>query len=99
MGGLRLGVYQDKILPIAYGVPLALFVWLRHRGLLWLTVAAFTVVSAAKFFWVLPSRAPGEFSLAFRVFDFVLLQIDLLLIGAVVHALIDLRARMETHNA
>ena len=38
MGLLRLVVFPHRIIPIAYGLPLILFVWLQHRGLLWFTV-------------------------------------------------------------
>ena len=99
MAGMRLVMLQDKVLPIAYGVPLVLFVWLRNRRLLWFTVAAFTVISITKFFWVLPVQATGELSFRYHLLDFALIQVDLLGIAAVVHALIDLRARMEARNA
>jgi PAS domain S-box-containing protein len=99
MAVLRLIVFHDRVMPVAYGVPLVLFVWLRHRGLLWLTVAAFTAISFVKFFWILPSDAPGGFDFATRLLNFAIIEADLFLIAIVMHALIEARSRLETRTA
>src|SRR4051794_13814739 len=99
MATLRLVLFGDKLLPIAYGVPLLVFVWLRHRGLLWFTVASFTVISVVKFFWMLPRSHSAEISAAFRYADFIIIQIDLLIVGSVMHWLVVARERIEQRNA
>jgi PAS domain S-box-containing protein len=96
MALLRLVLLHYKVVPIAYGVPLVLFVWLRHRALLWFTVAAFTVISVAKFFYVLPTASA---SMQDRILDFTLVQLDMMLIACVMHLLIDARDRIEQHAA
>src|SRR4051812_11084804 len=58
MTALRLVVFPHKVVPIAYGVPLILFVWLRNRPLLWFSVVAFTCISLVKFFFTLPLSGP-----------------------------------------
>jgi signal transduction histidine kinase len=92
---LRLVIFPHRLVPIAYGVPLMLFVWLRHRGLLWFTVSAFTVISVIKCFVVLPEDGPERFSLGIRVVDFVMIEVDMLFIAAAMHWLIDARERLE----
>jgi hypothetical protein len=95
MAVLRLVIFPHKVVPIAYGVPLILFVWLRHRGLLWFTVAAFTAISVIKFFFALANENPENITLGIRLFDFILIQIDLIFIGGAMHWLIDARDRLR----
>lgn len=94
MAALRLVAAPDKVLPIAYGVPLLLFVWLRQWTLLWVTVAAFSVISFVKFFWVLPAGgAPIDRSE--QLLYFLLIELDLVIVAAAMHWLIDARGRIE----
>jgi signal transduction histidine kinase len=99
MALLRLILFPHRVMPIGYGVPLILFVWLRHRGLLWFTAAAFTVISIVKFFVALPTNASASAAAAERMVDFLLVQIDLFLIAAAMHWLIDARDRLEARAA
>jgi signal transduction histidine kinase len=99
MAVLRLLIFPHKVVPIAYGVPLILFVWLRHRGLLWFTVGAFTVISVIKFFVALPANDPENVSPTLRLVDFLLIQVDLVFIAAAMHWLIDARERLESRAA
>src|SRR5436305_9870139 len=46
---LRLVIYNDRLLPIGFGVPLVLFGWLRSRRYLWVTAAAFIGITFVKF--------------------------------------------------
>ena len=97
MAALRLGMFPDRILPIAYGIPVVLFVWLRQRPLLWLAVLAFTAISTVKYFWALPRSGAG-YGTGTLLFNFALTQVDLLVIAAVAHALIVARERLEHRN-
>jgi signal transduction histidine kinase len=97
MAALRLIAVPHKVLPIAYGVPLLVFVWLRQRALLWFTVAAFSVISLAKFFWMLPAQAPA-IGPTERLLDFLIIELDLFVIAAVMHWLIDARDRIEQRS-
>jgi signal transduction histidine kinase len=100
MSVLRVGIFPHKVVPIAYGAPLILFVWLRHRGLLWFTVVAFTVLSVVKCFYFLPTGVgPEEVGLPIRLVDFIMVQVDLLFIAAAMHWLIDARDRLEARAA
>ena len=98
MALLRLGLFPRQILPIAYGIPVVLFVWVGRRGLLWLAVLAFTLISTVKYFWLLPRSGDPAHTAAALAFNFLLTQVDLLVIAAAVHALIAARERIEGHN-
>src|SRR5215217_6706831 len=53
MAYLRLRVYGDRVAPIGYGIPLALFLLLRSRTWMWASAAAFAVLSFVASFYVL----------------------------------------------
>lgn len=50
MAYLRLVIYPDRIVPLAYGIPLLLLMWRRDLRLLWVTSAAFAVILASKWY-------------------------------------------------
>src|SRR5687768_3118931 len=54
MSVVRLGIFGHRIMPIAFGMPLIVFVWVRDRRLLWATVAIFALVTLIKYIFILP---------------------------------------------
>src|SRR5438034_5035263 len=90
MAWLRLFLLPHRIIPIGYGVPLIVFVWLRDRRILWITAACFAIISVIKFM----RMPPGVENI--RV-DSVFLLVDLVVITAVVHTVITVRSRI-THG-
>src|SRR3954468_18064672 len=97
---LRLVVYNDRLLPIGFGVPLVLFGWLRSRRYLWLTAAAFIAITFVKFLNVLPKH-PGHVLLTptEQVVDSVLVTADVLLVALIIHMLIGAREWLVWRNA
>ncbi len=98
MALLPLWIFPQKVLPIGYGIPLILLAWVRRRALLWFAVAAFTVITAVKFFVILPPRAGDSLTGGMIPLDFALVQLDLFVIVGAVHALIVARERIEQRN-
>ena len=98
----RLGIYQHRVLPIAFGVPLVLFGWVRSRRYLWVAALAFFLITLIKFFLV-ESLGPDEggpsLPLAHRAIDAVMVSADMFLIAIVVHVLIGVQDRIERRNA
>jgi PAS domain S-box-containing protein len=87
---IRLGLFSHRVMPIAFGMPLVTFVWLRDRRLLWLTVCAFAATTIAKYSWLPPilDERGVSISAAARWTDTVLILLDLLVIAIVLHVLI-----------
>lgn len=90
MSAVRLGAFGHRVMPIAFGMPLIAFIWLRDRRLLWGTVAIFVLVTIIKYAFVLPIEdemghglSPTE-----RVVDVALVLVDLFVIAAVLHVFI-----------
>src|SRR5690348_10343449 len=99
MAVLRLVLLPDRVVPIGYGVPLVIFVWLRDRRLLWATTLAFLAVSAVKLFGLLPRNPVVPIAgTHLAVLDFMLLVVDLMVVAAVVHAVISSRQRLEQRH-
>jgi PAS domain S-box-containing protein len=98
MALVRLVLFRHRVVPVGYGVPLILFVWLRQRPLLWLSVAAFTAMSLVKFYFLLPSHAPQVADQSLRAYDFITIEVDLLVIAGIVHTLTLIRERIEDRN-
>ena len=97
MAVLRLVVLHDTRLPIAYGVPLVLNLWLRSRTTLWTMTASFVAIAVVKHLWVLPA-AGGDPHYSARV-ALALTAFDTLLIAGVLHAFIGARLGAEEQNA
>src|SRR6266536_3111984 len=87
MAWLRLYLLPHRIIPIGYGVPLVVFIWLRRPRLLWATASCFAVISFIKLLILAPEATQGV-ARHYLVGDFLLLLIDVLVITAVVHAVI-----------
>src|SRR5690349_9292251 len=54
MSAVRLGWWGHRVMPIAFGMPLLVFVWIRDRRLLWVTVAIFGATTVFKYFLFAP---------------------------------------------
>jgi hypothetical protein len=90
----RLRLMADVSLPVGYGLPVILFVWLSDRRFLWATTACFAAMSAIKFYHILPDDP----HILGHGTDLSMQLADLLLIAAVVHVLIGLRRDVESQN-
>jgi PAS domain S-box-containing protein len=101
MAMMRLGVFGHRVMPIAFGMALVVFMWLRDRRLLWLTAVVFAATTIVKYVWVLPiyNASGAESPFGERMFDMSLVLFDLLLISFVVHVLIGARDALERRNA
>ena len=51
---LRLDVLADRLIPLAYGLPLLICIWFRDVRLLYAIAVGLTVISPVKIFYVLP---------------------------------------------
>src|SRR5438876_12432921 len=76
----RLWVNPDRVAPIGYAVPLALFLLLGSRTWMWISTAAFAVISYVKNLHVLPnsgSSAPwahaGGVAFAYVMLDLLVI--------------------------
>src|SRR5437868_15038251 len=88
MAAMRLGVFGHRVMPIAFGMALVVFLWLRDRALLWFTVFVFAATTVAKYlFGPIYARDGGSLPLPERLFDMALVLIDLFVIAGVVHVL------------
>src|SRR3954464_10034984 len=94
MAVFRLRVMSDVSLPIGYGIPIILFVWLCDRRFLWVTAACFTAISATKFYRILPEDP----HILGRGTDLAMQVLDLAFVATVVHVVIGLRRNVEDHN-
>src|SRR5215212_2760919 len=101
MALMRLGVFGHRVMPIAFGMALIVFMWLRDRRLLWLTASIFAVTTVVKYSVLLPIyHASGdEATFGERMFDMTLVLFDLAVIATVVHLLIGARDKLERRNA
>jgi len=101
MAAMRVGMFGHRVMPIAFGMGLVVFIWLRDRVLLWITVAIFVLTTLYKYLFLLPiyGGLGGPESLGGRMVDMSLVLIDLFVIGSVVHVLIGARAGLEQQNA
>lgn len=82
---LRLVIFPDRIVPLAYGLPLLLFIWRRDRELLWWMASALAAILVTKVV-LLASSVPS--SLGETLF-FGALQLGGILVPAcVIHILI-----------
>lgn len=96
---VRLWLFPHQVLPVAFGLPLLAFVWLRDRRYLWATVAAFAAIVLIEFFFILPEATNGSPPVARRILDAILILLDLLFVAMIVHGLIGARLRLERQNA
>jgi PAS domain S-box-containing protein len=96
MAWIRLWVVGDRVVPIGYGVPLIVFIWLKDRRLLWMTAGLFAILTLIKIFVVLPAQ-PAAVK-AHPEMDAMMIILDLLVITSVVHVLISSRRRLERSN-
>jgi PAS domain S-box-containing protein len=60
MVSLRLLLYPDRIVPLAYAVPLLIALWHRNRRLLWAMAACYAVSATYKILWGLPDDYFGH---------------------------------------
>src|SRR6476659_7571788 len=95
MAWMRLHLLSDRMIPIGYGVPLCLFLLTNNRMLLWITAAAFAVISYLKIFYVLPAHDPHNLWRGREWFALTLDIFDLVAIAAIVHLLVGARLRRE----
>ena len=93
---MRLGLFGHRIMPIAFGMALIVFLWLRDRRLLWITVAIFAATTVFKYaFGPIYTQGGEPAPLSERLFDMALVLLDLFVIAAVVHVLIGAREKLE----
>src|SRR3954468_22138000 len=86
MAALRLVVLHDWLLPVAYGVPLVLNLWLRRRDTLWTMALSFMAIAGIKNAVILGPIAFG--SRQDQLAAVGLIWFDTLVIAAVLHAFI-----------
>lgn len=60
MAYLRLAVYPDRFVPLAYGLPLLICVWRRDLRLLWGTTGALLAILLSKLFTLLAADRPDS---------------------------------------
>jgi PAS domain S-box-containing protein len=101
MAAVRLGLFWHRVMPIAFGVPLVVFVWLRDRRLLWLTVATFAGVTILKYALFTPISEGSDTAIAplERFVDVSLVLVDLLVISLVVDLVIRHADKLERRHA
>lgn len=81
---MRLGILvSDRPLPLSFALCLLTFVWIRRKGLLWITSAGFVVVAAYERYFVFTSNPFDS-----RTLDLILLTISIAAFSAVMHLLI-----------
>jgi PAS domain S-box-containing protein len=98
MAWIRLDLFPDRLLPIGYGVPLCLFLWARDRRLMWISAAAFAVLSYIEIYVVLPRHRTESMWNSSPNLAYVLTIVDLLVIATVVHLLLSFRERWQRAN-
>src|SRR2546423_10441943 len=78
MAVVRLGVFQGRVMPIAFGMPLVVFVWVKDRRLLWLTAAIFaaTTIVEYAFFTPIHNAAGATLTPAERFLDVAMVLLD-----------------------
>jgi PAS domain S-box-containing protein len=93
---VRLAWLGNTFLPIAYGMPLVLNLWLRHRPALWAMTAGFLAIAAVKNVVLLP---PAMLDAPHRWEALALIAFDTLVIAAVVDAFLAARLAADRRNA
>ena len=93
---LHLAPEHSTLLPIAYGMPLLVCLWFRRQLIVWAMVAAFTVISAMQYARM-PERDP--IFIQSRWAAFLLVELDMVVIAAVLHYLIGMRHALEGRNS
>jgi signal transduction histidine kinase len=97
---IRLILWPNRMTPIGYGVPLIMFLWLRDRRVLWFSSIAFIVISAIEIFILLRATNPSYHdSPSYCVLAFLMVVVDLLILTAGVHYLLDARDQLLAQNA
>jgi PAS domain S-box-containing protein len=96
VAGLRLGLERTTLIPIAYGVPLLVCLWMQSRPLLWVMAAALSLIGAAYFIRLAPSQIPPGTN---RLIDFIIVELDTFTIAAVFHLLIGSRIALGDRNS
>ena len=100
MAWLRLVMFPNRMTPIGYGVPLILFAWLGDRRVLWACAAVFVAISAVEVFYVVPMHNPMyRTTPGYSTIALFLVIVDLLVISASVHWLINARSGLVSRNA
>src|SRR5947209_8766965 len=89
---VRIGLEHKTILPIAYGMPLLVALWSRHRGFLWVLVGAFTAIS---FIHYAQLKSDTITLTGSRWVAFALVEVDMLVTAGVFDVLIATRAALE----
>ncbi len=94
MAWIRLGILQDNIVSIGYGVPLLICFLYPDRRLLWSLMGAFALMGTYKAF-----VAPAEWQAEQPLMTWSMQMINMLVIGFVVHLVIDMTARLRRQKA
>lgn len=89
-GYLRLVVFSDSHVPIAYVLPLLVSLWTRDRQTLWAMAAAFGTFHTLKVFWILPAGAVEN---SWAIYGSTL--VNIIVGSAVIHTVINLRDRLD----
>src|SRR5437867_1288138 len=84
MAWVRLELFNDRLIPIGYAIPLCLFLLFRDRRFLWPTVAVFVLISYVKMFYVFPKHNPSNPWRHNYDWAFALDMFDILVIGSVI---------------
>jgi signal transduction histidine kinase len=92
MAWLRMVLFPDRFLTLAYSLPLLICLWHRDRFLLWAMVVAFITMSTIKT-WVLLGVDN-----AFQVAQWSMQLANIVATAAVVHCVILLMARLRQKN-
>ncbi len=92
MACIRLFIFTDELVPLAYSLPLLVALWHRNLRLLWLMAGCFLAMFVVKMFWVLPSDTLGRSTRAI----FSAMQVaNVLVPAATLHVVIVLAERLE----
>jgi PAS domain S-box-containing protein len=96
MAVVRIGWLHDTFLPIAYGIPLVLNLWLGNRATLWAMTAAFLLIAAVKNLVILPT---SQLDTLHRLEVFAFVVLDTGVISLVVDRFILARRAADRRNA
>jgi PAS domain S-box-containing protein len=89
---LRMVVFQTVVFPLTYVIPLLLCTWTRDKRMLWSMAAVFGILQTFKQWWILPGSALPTFA---DWAAYIATLLNLIIGGAVVHAIIVFRDRLE----
>ncbi|HEY8667355.1 MAG TPA: ATP-binding protein, partial [Tepidisphaeraceae bacterium] len=98
MAVLRLWWMPEHVLPVAFGLPLLVCIWMRDVRILWGMAAAFFAISAIKFGWLMP-QSSADAGIVYRCIGLGMVLLDILAVSGIVHWLIRLRESLEEKNA